>query len=107
MTDYYLGETIQLTGSFKDSTGALIDPDDGTVTLNIYDPNGLAMETSATPTKRSAPKGTFDYWYDVPDDAVAGVWLHEWLGEVTTSERTWKVKGTKEFLVQIPVVQDP
>jgi hypothetical protein len=107
MTNFYLGETIMFTGTYTDSAAREVDPDTDTVKINVYDPNGVLKVTQGVPTKRTNSTSTYDYWYDIPDDATPGVWVHEWFGSVTTPQKTWKVVERKEVLVQTPVISDP
>lgn len=61
------GNAKQLTATFTDPNGNLIDADSHVIT--IYDGNGLVQDKITMPTRDSL--GTYHYWYTVSATTTA------------------------------------
>ncbi len=61
-----IGNTIKLSVSFKNWEGAAADPEDGTITMRLYDINkGLIDEVDVTLADRTGV-GAYTVYYTLP-----------------------------------------
>ena len=88
----YLGDSYPIKGTFKDSDGALFDPDTHIITL--LDSTKTEVEQQNTPTRDSL--GTFTTAFDIPLTGTRGVWEISWTiskdGLVDTERHRFKVR---------------
>ena len=76
--EYYLGNSIKLTYTYRDDDGAATDPTSPTV--NVWDPDGTKVVDAVTPTKIET--GVYYYNYRIPVAGPEGVWRAEFTGVV-------------------------
>ena len=78
MNLYRVGNVVQLTGTFTDPSGDLVDP--STVVCKVSDPEGNAT----TPPVSRASVGIYTATMTIADDAAAaGVWVYRFEGTGT------------------------
>lgn len=79
MATHDIGDVVKLTGTFKNASGTLTDPD--TVTLTVLEPDG----TTSTPTASSSSTGI---WTANVTIDQSGTWRYrfEGTGAVVTAE---------------------
>lgn len=71
------GSTATMTASFQKATGEPVDPSG--VMAAVRDANGTVL-ASGTPTK--VVVGDYAFTFNIPVDAVLGLWRIEWSGNV-------------------------
>ncbi len=90
--EYYVGDAVKLSNTYKDLDGVLTDPTSPTIT--ITDPNGTVTVNAATPTQEST--GVYFYYY--APTAVEGYWKVEFGGTVSTLATAWPFQRFRVFL---------
>ena len=76
--EYYLGDSIKLTYTYRDDDGVATDPTSPAV--NVWDPEGTKVVDTVTPTKSAT--GVYYYNYHIPEAGPEGVWRAEFTGVV-------------------------
>ena len=65
----FRGDTVSRYYYFRDKAQALFDPD--STTCEIFGPDGVSVETVVL---TQVSQGKYEMNYNIPDDAVYGVW---------------------------------
>jgi uncharacterized protein YfaS (alpha-2-macroglobulin family) len=87
------GDTVSRYFYFKDPSGNAFDP--ANITCKIVDPNGT---TQGTPTLTKVTTGQYSMDWNLPTNAVLGIWKIE----VTATSGSYSETETFTFLVQTP-----
>jgi len=77
--EYYAGDSIKVTCTYRDLSGTATDPSSPTVT--IWDSEGTKKVDGETPTSTGVT-GEYEYIYRIPDTGPEGVWRLEFAGTV-------------------------
>jgi uncharacterized protein YfaS (alpha-2-macroglobulin family) len=85
------GDTVSRYFYFKDENGTAFDP--ASITCKIVDPAGV---TQGTPTLTKVATGQYSMDWNLPSDAVSGMWKIE----VTATSGTYTETESFGFLVQ-------
>ncbi len=72
MAEFYLGDTLIISGTIKNTAGALVDPTTSTV-LTVVDPAGTKQATTATMTQDGT--GLYHYDYTLTTGGPTGTWV--------------------------------
>jgi hypothetical protein len=106
--EYYAGDSVKLTCTYRDLSGNATDPSSPTVA--IWDSEGTKKIDGGTPTSTGLT-GEYEYIYRIPADGPEGVWRVEFAGtvgghiseqsrefEVFTTKRTWTDDQLQSYL---------
>jgi len=77
--EYYAGDSVKFTCTYRDLSGTATDPSSPTVT--IWDPEGTKKVDGETPTSTGVT-GEYEYIYRIPAAGPEGVWRLEFAGAV-------------------------
>ncbi|MEM2107836.1 MAG: MG2 domain-containing protein [Candidatus Bathyarchaeia archaeon] len=69
MSQVFQGETVSREYVFRDRSGVLLDPD--SISVKVVNAVGQVV---ATPELTRTGEGVYELHFNVPEDAVAGVW---------------------------------
>lgn len=98
MSNTYTGDTTRVKAAFRDwapagSTGALIDPDNQTVTITVWDAEASRKIETGTATRES----TGSYYYDWVSPITEGIYYFEFKGLFSTQPQIARKKFTVRF----------
>ena len=79
MTDYILGNRINIAVSFTDADGVAADPT--TVTLYLKEHNATTETVYVYPTDAEITKDSVGEYHAVVEPTTTGWWLYRWTGE--------------------------
>ncbi len=83
--EYYLGDSIKLTYTYRDDDGVATDPVSPTV--SVWDPEGTKVVDAIPPTKSGT--GVYYHHYHIPEPGPEGVWRTEFAGIVNGTIREY------------------
>ena len=83
--EYYPGDSIRLTCTYRDDDGVATDPT--LPTVNVWDPEGTKVLDAVSPTK--AETGVYYHHYRIPESGPEGVWRAEFAGAVNGTIREY------------------
>ena len=90
MAEYEIGDTIKIQAVTKDYAGTTVDVD--TITIEIYDENGISILTATDMTKSAT--GTYYYEWDSTDNSIGYYYYY-----ISGTDGTAKFKSKGTFIL--------